>query len=91
MKELFKKLFAFIGNANSDKGEPSSTRLNVFIITIQWSVIITVGFATVLIYFKDLIIPYLSIVIGGLLTVLGIKAAEKIKTNKTEATDETTN
>lgn len=91
MRKALTKLFEFIGKANSEGPNPSSTRMNVFIITIQWSIIITIGFGTVLIYFKDLIIPYLSIVIGGLLTVLGIKAAEKVKTNKPEAKDEITN
>jgi hypothetical protein len=75
-----KKIIEFLKDALSNNNAPSSTRLNVLLVVLQWSVAISIGFYTVLIHFKDLIIPYLGIVIGGLLGVMGVKAFEKVKT-----------
>jgi hypothetical membrane protein len=86
-----KSLFEFIKNALSDKGEASSTRANVFIVVVQFSVVVTAGFVVVLRYFPFLIIEYLMIIVGAMLGVMGIKATEKVKSLPTnpEKKDET--
>jgi hypothetical protein len=86
-----KALFEFIKNALSNNGLASSTRTNVFLIVVQWSAAITAGYIVVMIYFPNLIIEYLMVLMGGLLGVMGIKATEKVKSLSTnpEKKDET--
>lgn len=86
-----KSLFEFIRNALSNKGIASSTRLNVFLVVIQFSIVVTAGYVVVLIYFPHLIIEYLMILIGAMLGVMGIKATEKVKSvnNPEKKEDET--
>jgi len=74
------KFFEFIQKALSeDNGNPSSIRLMSFIGFMQWSIAITVGFVVVLIYQKDLIIPYLYTVAAMTAGILGIKVWQKGK------------
>lgn len=80
-------MIQFIQKALSKKGEPSSTRLNIFYAIVQWAPAITISFMYVTFVHKDLILPYAAIIMGSLNLLFGIKVVEAIKKPK-EASDE---
>ena len=77
---------SFLGKALSeDNGNPSSTRLNVFISLTQWALGITFGFVWVVIYHPDLTIAYLSILATLTAGLLGLKVFQKGKEEGSDA------
>jgi len=77
-------VFRFLRLALSeDNGNPSSTRLNVFIALIQWSIAITFGFFWVVIIEPELVLGYLGILAALTAGLLGIKAWQKGKEKST--------
>lgn len=80
VKTGLSKLFVFLGKANSeDNGNPSSTRVNVFIALTQWSAALTFGFIYTVICYQSLILAYAGILSGLAAGILGLKVAQKGK------------
>lgn len=83
------KFFEFIRKALSeDNGNPSSMRLNSFLVVFQFSVVMSFGFVWVIIYHPDLVLAYAGLLLSAVLGVLGIKTWQKGKENPEPASPE---
>jgi hypothetical protein len=82
-------LFSYIGKANSeDNGQPSATRLNVFIANTLFSASLAFGFIYTVICYKELVVVYAGILSGLVAGLLSIKVWQKGKeTDKPESTN----
>jgi len=77
MINIFNKIGNFFVKAITFNNNISSTRLIAVWSGFVFSISLVYGFSVVLIYYKDLIIQYAGILLGGLLGTLGVKAYEK--------------
>lgn len=77
MINMFNKIGNFFVKAITFNNNISSTRLIAVWSGFVFSVSLIWGFGIVLVYYKDLIIQYAGILLGGLLGTLGVKAYEK--------------
>lgn len=83
MKKAFSKLFAFLGKANSEYGQPSNMRVIVMYSAFLFSSAITFTLIYVCVTFPDLILGMAAIVSGLLTTLFGWKAYQKGKESST--------
>ena len=71
MEDFFKRALS------EHNGDPSSLRINVFIVVVLFAFACTYGFVWVLIYYKELIISYLIVLMSTITAALGLKVRQK--------------
>lgn len=74
------KLFEFLQRSMSeDNGNPSAMRVNTFIVVLQFSIVLSVGFLWTIWKHPDMTLAYAGLLLSVILGVLGIKTWQKGK------------
>ena len=81
MRSALRKLFEFLGKANSENGEPSNMRVIVMYSAFLFSSGLTFTLVYVTIQHPDLILGMSAVMAGLLTSILGWKAYQKGKEN----------
>lgn len=85
MKEALSKLFIFLGKALSeDNKNPSSTRIQNFVVVLILIPCIAFTMIYVTIKYESLIVAVLTAILGFITAAMGIKVWQKGKENSTE-------
>ena len=80
MKNAISKFFAWLGKGLSeDNGNPSTIRIVVFYASLLWVTAIFIGILVTVFYYRELWLAVLGMILGGLFSLLGVKAYQKGK------------
>ena len=86
MKNFIYKLFAAAKDGLSeDNGHVSNMRINLTVIVITLTLSLAFGFVWTVINYKELIIPFATIIVSLIFAAAGLKAYQKTKEERVDS------